>query len=287
MKKRLGMSRQRYLLILIVLIALLISLGCVKPADNIKPYLVLFAFEEEGQLLSEQMTVIDTDTVLGRTVYSGKLSGQTIVLAESGVGMTNAAMTTQALIDRYQPMGVIFSGIAGAIDSTVHIGDIVACSLWAEHDYGYIGPDGFIPNAVDVKIPGASAITERVYFATDSLLYRKAKELSKESLVMDSIGDRIPKLIVGGVGVTGNTFIDQVEKRIWLSENFKALVTDMETSAVAQVCAVNGLPFIAFRSASDLAGGSGSASAKNEIRQFFQVAANNSAEIVVKYLESL
>ena len=41
------------------------------------------------------------------------------------VGMTNAAMTTQELISRFHPRGLVFSGIAGAIDSSVHIGDLV------------------------------------------------------------------------------------------------------------------------------------------------------------------
>ena len=103
--------------------------------------------------------------------------------------------------------------------------------------------------------------------------------------ILDSIGDRIPQLIVGGNGVTGNQLIDQVEKRLWLSENFDALVTDMETAAVAQVCTVNGIPFIAFRSASDLAGGSGSSTAETEINRFFEVAAINSAKVVMKFLE--
>ena len=68
---------------------------------------------------------------------------------------------------------------------------------------------------------------------------------------------------------------------------FNALITDMESAAVAQVCAVNDVPFIAFRSASDLAGGSGSDSAKDELREFFKVAATNSSMLVIKFLGSI
>ncbi|QRK07606.1 hypothetical protein JQX13_47730 [Archangium violaceum] len=59
---------------------------------------------------------------------------------------------------------------------------------------------------------------------------------------------------------------------------------DMETSAVAVVAYSNGVPFIAFRSLSDLAGGG---SGSNEISTFFQLAAHNSALVVRSFLESL
>ena len=65
----------------------------------------------------------------------------------------------------------------------------------------------------------------------------------------DGLGPRVPRLIIGEVGVSGNSFIDNVEKRLWLSSSFHALVTDMESASVAQVSPVNGIPFIIFRSA--------------------------------------
>jgi adenosylhomocysteine nucleosidase len=94
-------------------------------------------------------------------------------------------------------------------------------------------------------------------------------------------------LIIGGVGVSGNAFVDNAEKRIWLVENFDALITDRESSAVAQVCTVNGVPFIVFRSASDLAGGSGPSSARGELEEFSKIAAINSSLFVVKMLSRL
>ena len=72
-----------------------------------------------------------------------------------------------------------------------------------------------------------------------------------------------------------------------LQTEYHAWVVDMETAAVAQVCAVNSLPFIGFRSASDLAGGSQSGSAQEELNRFFQVAADNSSAVVIRFLEEL
>jgi adenosylhomocysteine nucleosidase len=57
----------------------------------------------------------------------------------------------------------------------------------------------------------------------------------------------------------------------------------METAAVAHVAYVNDVPFIAFRSLSDLAGGGPGA---NEIDIFFQLASDNSAEVVLTFLQA-
>ena len=87
-------------------------------------------------------------------------------------------------------------------------------------------------------------------------------------------------LFRSGVGVTGNTFIDSQEKRDWLVDNFGAMVTDMESVAVAQVCVANDVPYVIFRSASDLAGGSGSETAQAEMDEFYQIAAANASKVV-------
>ena len=63
---------------------------------------------------------------------------------------------------------------------------------------------------------------------------------------------------------------------------FRANAVDMETSAVARVAHENNVPYIAFRSLSDLAGGG---PGSNEIGTFFQLAADNAAAVVLTFLE--
>jgi hypoxanthine phosphoribosyltransferase len=67
--------------------------------------------------------------------------------------------------------------------------------------------------------------------------------------------DHQPKVLVGGNGISGPAFADNAEYREYLFATFKAQVLDMETAATAQVAYANRVPFIAFRSLSDLAGG--------------------------------
>ena len=56
---------------------------------------------------------------------------------------------------------------------------------------------------------------------------------------------------------------------------------DMETAAVGMVAYSNSVPWIAFRSLSDLAGGGDGA---NEMNTFFSIAADNSARVLLAFL---
>jgi adenosylhomocysteine nucleosidase len=273
----------RRILLLATVCTLILSTTLTFAAET--PILVLYAFDAEGASLTKLMTITKQDTLLGRPVIEGTLSGKEIILAESGMGMTNAAMTTQMLLDRFHPRTVLFTGIAGAIDTSVHIGDIVVPSKWCEHDYGYYGKDGLKPEGLIVVLSGADSATNETSFKADSALLSIARKIPVDSLGLNPINGRTPRLTIGGVGVTGNQFIDSKEEREWQTKHFDALTTDMESVAVAQVCAINGIPFLIFRSASDLAGGSGSSTAQTEIKQFFKVAAENSTAVIHRFIQ--
>jgi adenosylhomocysteine nucleosidase len=66
-----------------------------------------------------------------------------------------------------------------------------------------------------------------------------------------------PDVVVGGRGVSGTAFVADAAYRTYLSEQLHAQCVDMETAALAHVARANGVPFIAFRSLSDLAGAEG------------------------------
>ena len=48
-----------------------------------------------------------------------------MVVCKSGVGKVYAAMTTQWLIQEFQPSAVLFTGVAGALNPSYEVGDIV------------------------------------------------------------------------------------------------------------------------------------------------------------------
>ena len=63
-----------------------------------------------------------------------------------------------------------------------------------------------------------------------------------------------PQVIVGGRGVSGTAFLANPQYRTYLFEQLQAQTFEMETAALAHVAYANGIPYIAFRSLSDLAG---------------------------------
>ena len=91
-------------------------------------------------------------------------------------------------------------------------------------------------------------------------------------------------VVIGGTGVSGPAFIDNKEYREYLYATFHAGVTDMESAAVAQVAFRNEIPFIVFRSVSDLAGGDASS---NQMNTFMQLAADNSAMVMAAFIRAL
>jgi adenosylhomocysteine nucleosidase len=247
---------------------------------------LMYAFDQEGALLRSKLNLQDSLFLKGRVFWIGKLNGTEVIIVNSGVGMTNAAMTTQLLIDKYNPEEIIFTGICGGIDSSNHIGDIVIPERWATHDYGYYGKDGFVPDSIYVILPGQTKEAGVLFFEVDKAVLEKGK-LAGQNLKLKPVVERMPQVKIWGKGVSGNSFIDQKEKRDYLKEKFDAQIVDMESAAVVQVANVNGIPVLVVRSCSDLAGGSGSSTAGEELRGFFKVAADNSASFVIELIKQL
>lgn len=86
-------------------------------------------------------------------------------------------------------------------------------------------------------------------------------------------------------GVSANVFVDNKAYRAFLNSKFEATPIDMESAAVALVCFQQKTPFIAIRALSDLAGGGSSLS--NEANNFASLAAQNSANVLIRFVALL
>jgi adenosylhomocysteine nucleosidase len=130
---------------------------------------------------------------------------------------------------------------------------------------------------------------KRLWFEVDAHLLDIAKAISSTAALKDCISDhncleRRPKVIVGGRGVSGPAFVDNSGFRDYIRRAFNADTLDMESAAVAQVAYANHVPFIAFRSLSDLAGADPD---KNQMQTFGALASDNSASVLETFLAAI
>ncbi len=296
----------------VILVLTLVSCAPAQSLESAKtestPRLVIMsAFEAELKQLRSSAHVTNTYVINGRTYYVGELAGKDVVLVLSGVSMVNAALTAQTVLDHFEVSGILFSGIAGGVNPNLGIGDVVVPAQWGEYqeqtfaretangwdtgqspaDFGNYGM--MFPQSISVTQNGQKPDREQELFwlpVSQSMLDVAREvagqvQLSKCTQIKLCL-DRQPKVVAGGNGVSGPTFVDNAKYREWVWQTFQADALDMESAAVAHVAYVNNVPFLAFRSLSDLAGGG---SGQNEIATFFQLAADNSAKVVIAFLQ--
>ena len=64
---------------------------------------IIFAMQEELIELKKYLHINNEKKIYDLIFYEATLNNQNIILTESGIGKTNAARTTQILIDYYKP----------------------------------------------------------------------------------------------------------------------------------------------------------------------------------------
>jgi adenosylhomocysteine nucleosidase len=252
-----------------------------KPAARIDTVMtditgILGAFPEEVKFLATQLQNKTEFVIQHLSFTEGTLNGQHVVLAQTGIGKVNASLTTILLIEHFHPKAIVFTGIAGAINPTLAPGDLVIGITVAHHDYGALTLAGM--ERRPTRDP-ATMQENPIYFPCDTSLTNLAQRAAKH-LVLEKIkspqGLRSPKIITGTI-VTGDVFVSSEKATQELLKQMHAEATEMEGAAVAQVSYQQHTPFLVIRSMSDNA----SSTAHADIETFYQVAARNSANLVM------
>ncbi len=243
---------------------------------------IIGAVDKEVVLLEKHLTEKSIHKIQGLTFVLGKLRGRNVVLSKTGVGKVNAAMTVTLLIAYFKPEEVVFTGIAGAINPKLKLGDIVIANQTAQYDFGTLLPTGIqnwgMNNPINDK-------PNPVFYKADSVLLLSADvAIAQIKLTKIKVGKvlKLPTIIHGTV-VTGDMFIASSAKNKELREKYKADAVEMEGGAVAQVCWQNNVPCLIIRSLSDAA----DEKAKEHYDYFIDIAAQNSATLVMALVEDL
>ncbi|MEB1807828.1 MAG: 5'-methylthioadenosine/adenosylhomocysteine nucleosidase [Bacillaceae bacterium] len=226
---------------------------------------IIGAMKEEIELMKEEMDIESEKKIARITFYSGTMGKHKIVLCKSGVGKVNAALTTQILIDHFQTAKIVFTGVAGALDPNLNVGDIVISTSALQHDID-ASPLGFKRG----EIPMFEHTSD---FPADASLIELAMKAS-EQLNIQVLKGRI---------LSGDQFIASQELVQELQDTFSGACVEMEGSAVAQAAMLNDIPYVIIRSISDKANGE----AKMSFNEFVEVAAKQSNFIVKAMLEHM
>jgi len=301
------------------LLALLLPASAsARTLDRTPRTVVMTAFLPEWNALAHSVERPKAHEINGLTFLAGTIAGKPVLLMQSGVSMVNAAMNTQLVLDRFNVKRIVFSGIAGGVDPSLSIGDVVVPENWAQYlevSFARKTADGWVaPEPVDsaaptnfgmmfprgVRLGNATERARRHYtLAVDPALLELARKVAAGVTLRRCIDAtasipaatfaphclaHAPKLVVGGTGVSAGVFADNAEFRDYLFTAWKARVLDMESAAVAQVAYANNVPVIVFRSLSDLAGGDAGA---NQMDTFMTLASVNSADVVRAFVAAL
>ena len=138
--------------------------------------------------------------------YSGVYEGVEVVSVFCGVCKVNAAIATQLLINKFEVTHIVLTGVAGALNRQLEIGDIVISSEVAYHDVAHGILTEYHPWMEDI------------YFRADVELLKLCENIAN-SLSIPS------KCYIGRI-ITGEAFITHNERES-LIENFNPLCVDI------------------------------------------------------------
>lgn len=169
--------------------------------------------------------VYETKLINGIVVYFNKINNVDLYLAKCDVGKVNAAMLTTALILKIKPRYVINAGIAGGLNPSINLLDVIVSAKVAYHDFD-LTAFGCLKGQMD----------------DNTRFFNGSKRLL-------SLFDRTIKK---GLIVSGDQFVSGIEAMNNIKNDFpKALACDMEGCAIAHVSTLLSRKFIIIRAISD------------------------------------
>ncbi|NLY54832.1 MAG: 5'-methylthioadenosine/S-adenosylhomocysteine nucleosidase [Firmicutes bacterium] len=201
-------------------------------------------------------------------VARGRRDGMEYVIVQAGVGTTNAAIGACDLLHFYQPDVVLNLGTAALINDPrgeVEITDVVVGFEHCQWDLDLGGP--ITPEWTN-KRSYVDVLKTNCLRPAPSLL-----QLVQQVRRTEELHWQLASIY------TGNSFFVSDEQHSLLPESAEVVAVDMESFAVAQVCARKGVPFICLRGITD----TGTASAN----QYFYANVKEASKASAKLAQAL
>lgn len=222
---------------------------------------IIGAMDVEVNTLKQKVKNKTVTNIAGIDFVMGDIEGVMAVVAQCSPGKVNAALCTQAMIDRFSPDSIINVGVGCSLSPEVVIKNVVIASDVCEYDIDITAlgePRGFINGLNMTKVPTDTALSDA---------------LARAAI---NCGERIHR----GTVASGDTFIAGEELKHFLKTDFGAICGEMEGGAIGHTCAANGIPFAVLRSISD----GGDENALMDYPTFKNIAAKLSTSIILEYI---
>ena len=188
---------------------------------------IIFAMKEELDALKDYLEITNEYEIFELKFYEGLINNIKCILVESGVGKVNAARTTQILIDNMDVDCIFNIGVAGGLDQSLNVLDVVIADKLVQHDFditAFNHEKGYIPNVGK-------------FIACDEYLLNIATSFKDSSIKVGTIA-------------SGDIFCTDINMSTKINKKFNALAVE----SIAQVCFLNHIPFLVIRSISDIPG---------------------------------
>ena len=225
---------------------------------------IMGAMREEIEPILELVDEIDGEIdYAGNKYYKAKYNGMELIIAYSKIGKVNSALTASTMIEKFGVNVMLFSGVAGAINENLKIGDLIIATKLCQHDLDIVAfghPYGYVPES-------------KIFIDTDERLNNIAKDVAK----------KLNLKLIDGIIATGDQFIADAKRKEWIKATFNADAIEMEGASVGFVCDALGVPFFILRAISD----SADMDAGFDFDKFLEGSAKNSAEFLIKMLEEI
>ncbi len=224
---------------------------------------VMGAMPEEIDPLLKRLENVKKYEIADNIYYTALYGALDLVIAYSKIGKVFSALTTSIMIEKFGIQKLLFSGVAGAINPSLKIGDLIAATKLCQHDlditaFGH--PYGYVPEG-------------RVFVEADTKLLEIASDVARKKGIA----------LKRGIVATGDQFVADAARKEWIGKTFGADALEMEGAAVAVVCDALDIPFFVLRAISDAA----DMDAGFDFDTFLQSSAIKSADFIFSMLDAI
>ena len=170
-------------------------------------------------------------------------SERELIVVRSGIGLVVAASALATVLAQVRPSAIVSAGTTGGLGRQVEVGDVCASATLA-----YTDADATAFGYAHGQTPGQPAV-----FEADAAVLARVEEVGPAALRASTASSGGARIRAGQM-LAGNSFVTAANVGRARELFPGAVSTDMESTALAQVAAGAGVPFVSVRGVSDLCG---------------------------------